>query len=44
MEQKKIKLKKSSPEKASVIDIAGFIVYLKDHYKFQINKVQHYAE
>ena len=44
MQEKKIKLKKSFPGKASVIDIAGFIVYLKDHYKFQVNKVQHYAE
>lgn len=42
--QKKQKLKRILPKKAQIIDIAGFLVYLKDHYKFQINRVQHYAE
>lgn len=44
MIKKKKELKKNSPEKADVIDIAGFLVYLKDHYKFQINRVQYFSE
>lgn len=44
MIRKKKELKKKFPGKTDVIDIAGFLVYLKDHYKFQINRVQHYSE
>jgi len=44
MIRKKKELKKNLREKADVIDIAGFLVYLKDHYKFQINRVQYYSE
>lgn len=33
-----------SEKQAQGIDVAGFLVYLKDHYKFQVNRIQYAAE